>query len=394
MVRLGDIIEQIRGVSYKPSDLSDTLNDNSVILLRANNIQDGKIVLDDVLYVSKSKVNESQYLKQGDILVCTSSGSKELVGKAAFVDKDLPMVFGAFCKVVRSKIECCKYIGHFFQSPYYRNHISAASAGANINNLRNEHIANLYIPLPSLNEQRHIAAVLDKVSDLIVKRRQQLDKLDKMVKAKFVEMFGDTILNPNHLQSIPLQNMADIVSGITKGRKTNYTELFEVPYMAVSNVKAGHIDWTTVKTIEATKAEIEQYRLLPYDVLMTEGGDPDKLGRGAIIKGPPKNCIHQNHIFRVRTDMTKLLPQYFEEYLQHAKAKKYFLNCAKQTTGIASINMKQLRNLPVLLPDLKQQREFSAFVEQIDCQKLTIQRSCDKLEVLKKALMQNYFKQS
>ena len=247
------------------------------------------------------------------------------------------------------------------------------------------------LSLLPLDEQRKIAAVLDKVSDLIAKRRQQLDKLDELVKARFVEMFGDSLMNPYQLQSISLQNVADIVSGITKGRKTSNKELFEVPYMAVSNVKAGHIDWTIVKTIEATQAEIEQYRLLPYDVLMTEGGDPDKLGRGAIIKAPPENCIHQNHIFRVRTDVTKLLPQYLEEYLQHAKAKRYFLNCAKQTTGIASINMKQLKNLPVLLPDLEQQREFSAFVDQIDCQELTIQRSLDKLEVLKKALMQQYF---
>ena len=276
---------------------------------------------------------------------------------------------------------------------YAMEHMNLAKyySGATIPHIYFKDYHKEQLPLPSLDEQRRIAAVLDKVSDLIAKRKQQLDKLDEMTKAKFVEMFGDTILNPNHLQSIPLQNMADIVSGITKGRKTNNTELFEVPYMAVSNVKAGHIDWTTVKTIEATKAEIEQYRLLPYDVLMTEGGDPDKLGRGAIIKGPPKNCIHQNHIFRVRTDRTKLLPQYFEEYLQHAKAKKYFLNCAKQTTGIASINMKQLRNLPVLLPNWKQQMEFSAFVEQIDRQKLTIKRSFDKLEVLKKALMQEYF---
>lgn len=279
----------------------------------------------------------------------------------------------------------------YYCMPFILKKIEAKTPFVTVKHLSAKELNKAKIPLPSLDEQRRIAAVLDKVGNLITKRKQQLDKLDEMTKAKFVEMFGDTILNPNHLQSIPLQNMADIVSGITKGRKTNNTELFEVPYMAVSNVKAGHIDWTTVKTIEATKAEIEQYCLLPYDVLMTEGGDPDKLGRGAIIKGPPKNCIHQNHIFRVRTDRTKLLPQYFEEYLQHAKAKKYFLNCAKQTTGIASINMKQLRNLPVLLPNWKQQMEFSAFVEQIDRQKLTIKRSFDKLEVLKKALMQEYF---
>lgn len=207
MARLGDVIEQIRGVSYRPSDLYDHLCNDSVILLRANNIQDGKIVLNDVVYVSKSRVDKPQYLRRGDILVCTSSGSKEIVGKAAFVDEDLPMVFGAFCKVIRPKIECCKYIGYFFQSPYYRNHISAASAGANINNLRNEHIADLYIPLPPLSTQRRIAAVLDKVSALIAKRRQQLDKLDELVKSRFMEMFGSRYLHqegPEAFASGPL----------------------------------------------------------------------------------------------------------------------------------------------------------------------------------------------
>ena len=82
---------------------------------------------------------------------------------------------------------------------------------------------------------------------------------------------------------------------ITKGRKIRETELIEVPYMAVSNVKDGYIDWTTLKTIMATKQEIEQYRLLPYDVLMTEGGNPDKLGRGSVITKSLKNSIHQNH---------------------------------------------------------------------------------------------------
>lgn len=86
----------------------------------------------------------------------------------------------------------------------------------------------------------------------------------------------------------------------------------EVPYMAVSNVKDGYIDWTTVKTIEATQQEIEQYRLLADDVLMTEGGDPDKVGRGAIIKEPLENCIHQNHIFRVRLDESVVLPEFLQ----------------------------------------------------------------------------------
>ena len=350
------------------------------------------------------KIQTSDYLKSGKYPII-DQGQDQIVGYTNEEDgvfTEVPaIIFGDHTRIIKyidtpfflgadgvKLLKCKIHSADYKYLYYYLQLIKIPNTGYN---RHFKWLKESNILLPSLDEQRRIAAVLDKVGNLITKRKQQLDKLDEMTKAKFVEMFGDTILNPNHLQSIPLQNMADIVSGITKGRKTNNTELFEVPYMAVSNVKAGHIDWTTVKTIEATKAEIEQYRLLPYDVLITEGGDPDKLGRGAIIKGPPKNCIHQNHIFRVRTDRTKLLPQYFEEYLQHAKAKKYFLNCAKQTTGIASINMKQLRNLPVLLPNWKQQMEFSAFVEQIDRQKLTIKRSFDKLEVLKKALMQEYF---
>lgn len=193
-------------------------------------------------------------------------------------------------------------------------------------------------------------------------------------------MFGDMLLNPMGWPEKRLDSLAQIVSGITKGRKINDTELFEVPYMAVSNVKDGYIDWTTVKTIMATQAEISQYKLLPLDVLMTEGGDPDKLGRGAIIHEPPKNCIHQNHIFRVRLNKEVLLPEFMEQYLQHQRAKRYFLGCAKQTTGIASINMKQLTALPILVPPMTLQGDFSAFVAQVDKSKVV--ESIHRMNVL------------
>ena len=247
------------------------------------------------------------------------------------------------------------------------------------------------IPLPGASKQEHIVSVLDKISDIVTLRKQQLDKLNELVKARCVELFGDMVFNPLNWPELPLETMSDIVSGITKGRKTRESTLTEVPYMAVSNVKDGYIDWTTVKTIQATDSEIKQYRLQSNDILMTEGGDPDKLGRGAIIKEPPNNCIHQNHVFRVRLNQEIIIPEFFSEYLQQQKSKQYFLQCAKQTTGIASINMKQLRSLPVLLPPVEKQYLFVTFVEALQKCKLTIQQGLDKLEMMKKALMQQYF---
>ena len=252
-------------------------------------------------------------------------------------------------------------------------------------------VGNLVVDMKPESEQNEIVSVLQHTESIITLHQQQLQKLNELVKARFVEMFGDMYTNELGWPQVHLTEIAEIVSGITKGRKAKESDLFEVPYMAVSNVKNGYIDWTTVKTILATTAEIEQYRLMPYDVLMTEGGDPDKLGRGAIIHEPLENCIHQNHVFRVRLNTSEVVPEFFAEYLQHQKAKRYFLGCAKQTTGIASINMGQLKALPVLCPPIERQEEFSAFVAQVDKSKVAVQKALDEAQLLFDSLMQEYF---
>lgn len=380
MARLGDVIEQIRGVSYKPSDLKDTLNDNSVILLRANNIQDGKIVLDDVLYVSKSKVNASQYLRRGDILVCTSSGSKELVGKAASVDEDLPAVFGAFCKVVRPKIECCKYVGHFFQSPYYRNYISAASAGANINNLRNEHIADLHIPLPPLDKQRKIAAVLDKVSSLIVKRKQQLDKLDELVKSRFVEMFIG--------KGYPTKTVDEV--SLSKGEYGAQSASVEYDpnrprYVRITDINDdGTLNDDMVVSINLS--DDEQYRLEYGDFMFARMGAT--VGKTyAFITG---NQIFAGYLIRYKLNQNVISPRYLFWY---TKLDVYWNWVKLSQSGAAQpgINAKKYGSLRIPVPPIELQRQFAAFVTQTDKSKLAIQKSLEKLEILKKALMQEYF---
>jgi len=165
-------IEQIRGVSYKPEDSSDSRDATNMPILRAHNIQVDRLNTNNLVYVHKKKINKKQYVKKGDIIVCASSGSKDLVGKAAQAEEDMLVSFGAFCKIVRPKnMIDSKYLKHYFSSPAYRFIISRLSAGANINNLRNEHIDNLEIPFPPLPIQQKIADVLDRASALIEKRK-------------------------------------------------------------------------------------------------------------------------------------------------------------------------------------------------------------------------------
>ena len=324
------------------------------------------------------------YICEADTVIVGRKGS---INNPIFVEEPFWNVDTAFGLVAKQEVLLPRYL-YYFCCNYDFERLNKA---VTIPSLTKSDLLKIEIVLPSLRIQEEVVNRLLKIEAVIQLRQKQLQKLDELVKARFVEMFGDMLLNDMAWQESILDTLADVVSGITKGRKIRETELIEVPYMAVSNVKDGYIDWTTVKTIMATKQEIEQYRLLPYDVLMTEGGDPDKLGRGSVITKPLKNSIHQNHIFRVRLQTERILPVYFSEYLQHQKAKRYFLGCAKQTTGIASINMKQLRALPVLVPPLKLQEQFAAFVEQTDKSKVAVQKALDEAQLLFDSLMQKYF---
>ena len=378
MARLGDYIEQIRGVSYKPTDLRDLLDENSVPLLRANNIQNGSLNLDDVIYVSKNKVTEKQYLKKGDILICTSSGSKELVGKAAYIKKDMPMTFGAFCKVVRPKRECQKYIGYFFQSTYYRRCISDLSAGANINNIRNEHIDDLEIFLPPLEEQRRIATLLDKVSDLIAKRRAQLDKLDLLAKARFVEMFGDPILNQKRF---PCYTVGDIIT--FQGGSQPDKKYFEY-VQTDENIRLIQIrDYKSDKFITYIP-KVMAKRFCSADDIM--------IGR----YGPPIFQILQGIEGSYNVALMKAIPkrgnkEFIRQFLKQDCLLEYLEGLSKRTAGQDGIQMDKLKEYPFPFPPIELQEMFGGFVENVNRSKLMIQQSLDKLETLKKALMQLYF---
>ena len=385
MAKLGEVCTIVSGSTPKTSVMS-YWDGNIKWITPAELNEDTFYIMDSVRHITEEGKEKTglSYLPTGTVIL----SSRAPIGKTAIAGCEMCCNQG-FKNLICSDAIYNEYLYFFLKSK--TDYLNSLGRGATFKEISKSIVENIEIPLPEVNQQKEIAEKFKKLEQLISLRKQQLAKLDELVKARFVEMFGDVLLNSMQWPEKTLERMADIVSGITKGRKTTETDLQEVPYMAVSNVKDGYIDWTTVKTILATRQEIEQYRLMPDDILMTEGGDPDKVGRGAIIKVPLKNSIHQNHIFRVRLNEQEILPSFFAEYLRHQKAKRYFLGCAKQTTGIASINMRQLRALPTLVPPLSLQKQFAAFVERVDQQKQTVQQSLEKLELMKKALMQEYF---
>ena len=256
-----------------------------------------------------------------------------------------------------------------------------------------EDLGKVSVPLTGIDDQIRIAHLLGKVEGLIAQRKQHLQQLDDLLKSVFLEMFGFRDQTYTKWTIDALEVYTGIVSGVTKGKKYNSKDLIEVPYMRVANVQDGHFVLDEIKTIFVTQKEVDQYLLLSGDLLLTEGGDPDKLGRGSVWKNQIENCIHQNHIFRVRiNEHLKINPYYLSALIGSRYGKSYFLKSAKQTTGIASINSTQLKKFPVIIPPIELQNQFATIVEKVENLKSRYQESLTDLESLYGALSQQVFK--
>ena len=387
MSKVGSIIEQIRGVSYKPEDVHDKLTEDSVILLRANNIKDGMLNFDDIVFVDRKKVSAVQYLKAGDILVCASSGSKELVGKATHIEQDMDTTFGAFCKVVRPKIECTSYLGHYFQSPIYRKQISALSAGVNINNIRNEHIDSLEIPLPHLETQKQIAATLDKVTDLINKRKQQLEKLDELVKSRFIEMFGIVTENPYGFQMATLK---EVCHKITDGKHGGCEQEADSGYYYVGarEIHDDCIHYDTAPQITCADffKDYKRCNIERGDMVIVNTGAT--IGKTAIATSPlTERTLLQKSValLKVKTEII------CAEFLRHCYIVNPSMYKVESASAQPNLLLSRMNVTRIYLPPIELQQQFVAFVSQTDKSKQQIQQSLEKLETLKKSLMQEYF---
>ena len=164
---------------------------------------------------------------------------------------------------------------------------------------------------------------------------------------------------------VRFEDIALVAGGVTLGRKLGDRKTVTLPYLRVANVKRGEIDLTVIKEVSIPEDEIERYALRENDLLMTEGGDWDKVGRAAIWRAEIPVCLHQNHVFRARMRSTDLTPFWFERYFNSPFGRGYFESASKQTTNLASINMRQVRSCPIPLPPLAEQRRIVAKVEQL-----------------------------
>lgn len=244
------------------------------------------------------------------------------------------------------------------------------------------------ITVPPIDEQHKIAAVLDKVSDLIAKRQQQLDKLDEMIKARFMEIFGEPDENPKHWQEDELSHHLKVIGGYAF-KSDGFTDE-GIPVLRIGNINSGH--FLPVNMVYwPDDLALARYKVFPGDLVMSLTGTVGKDDYGNVcILGADYDEYYLNQRNAKLSIEKSLNKCYFSELLKFPRIKKRLTGISR---GIrqANISNKDILTLRVPMPPIELQEQFAAFVEQTEKTKIIISHSLEKLETLKKALMQEYF---
>lgn len=268
--------------------------------------------------------------------------------------------------------------------------LNSKGTGSTFKAINKKTLSETEIPLPPIDEQRKIAAILDKVSDLIAKRQQQLDKLDEMIKARFMEIFGDSETNTKNWRVLPMSKICSV--GSSKRIYQSEQSSSGVPFWRIS-------DLTSLITTGTVTPELyipeERYKELktqgqvpaPGDILITSRGT---LGQCYIVKVNDRFYFQDGMISWLSGYMDGVTPLYIS-YLFTMPGFRKQIDSMRAGSTVAYLSITMIKKLKVMLPDIESQQQFASFVSKTEKTKTTISRSLEKLETLKKALMQEYF---
>jgi restriction endonuclease S subunit len=270
---------------------------------------------------------------------------------------DFPGICSAHAMVLRARPEVVapEFLPFLLQTESFFNRAVAISVGSLSPTINWRTLAREELWIPPLEVQRRLAALLWAGEEVSERWEGAASAADLAADAWASQRIEALAANG----TVPLSTVSQVRTGVAKGRKLGDADSVELPYLRVANVQAGHLDLSEMKTIRVRREEVDRYRVRSGDVLLTEGGDFDKLGRGTVWRGEIPDCLHQNHIFAVRPEAAKLVPEFLELVASSAYGRAYFLRCAKQTTNLASINSSQLKALPVPTVEVATQEELA-----------------------------------
>ena len=340
-----------------------------------------KITNTETLQIKEAPSRARQLVECDDIIVSLVRPNLNAVAVVENSSENLQVASTGYCVLRCNQAVYSRYLFYFCQSETFINRMTAQATGASYPAVSNSIVKNCEIPLPERNKLKEIADILDKVTGLISLRKQQLAKLDELVKARFVEMFGDFKNNSKNWPIVKFDELAKIDGNMT----TDYEKYADYPHIGIDSIEKETGELKGYRTVKEDGVVSGKYIFTPQHIIyskirpnLNKVALPDFEGLCSADAYPilpnPKNC---NRIFlalAMRSD-------YFLDYILQFSAR----------TNLPKVNRKEIAGFSMPLPPLSLQNDFATFVERVDQQKQTVRQSLEKLELMKKALMQEYF---
>lgn len=348
-----------------------------------NILMDGTIELEDCQYTTE-KVNQKYYSEYQDIYIALSGAT---TGKIGILKRQDKFIVNQRVGIVRKKdnnipIEFIKYF--LF---HHTDRIFKEAAGCAQPNISPKQIGKYKVPIIDDSRMKYVVEILDSLTRIINKRKRQLNYLDELIKARFVEMFGDPIKNQKGWDIVTI---GDIVTDVRYGTSKPAVDGGKYSYLRMNNLTAdGHLDLNDMKYIDISEDEIEKYIVRKGDVLFNRTNSIDLVGK-TVVFDLSENMVIAGYIIRVRFN-ERLLPEVFAQYMNLEALKDILRSMAKGAVNQANINAQELQSIKVYVPDIKLQEHFVDIKEQVNKSKVEVKKALDEAQLLFDSLMQKYF---
>ena len=324
-----------------------------------------------------------------DEFICPNNtvliGRKGSINNPIFVDTPLWNVDTAFGLVAKQGVLLPKYLYYFCVHFDFEK----LNTTVTIPSLTKANLLKIQMPVPDVSEQRTIVSTLDKLQSIITHRKQQLLKLDELVKARFVEMFGTM---PQNEKGWETGKIRDIVSEVRYGssRKAAEGDSGRYPYLRMNNITyGGELDLTDTKTIDVPEDELPKCSVKRGDVLFNRTNSRELVGKTCVYNRD-ELMVLAGFVVRVRVN-EKVTPEFLSAFLNTDFSKRMLLSMCKEAIGQANINAQELQGIAIYIPPLELQKQFTEFLERINKSKVAVQKALDEAQLLFDSLMQEYF---
>lgn len=382
-IKIGDVCDILNGYAFK----SENYVDSGIRIIRISNVQKGYIEDSTPAFYSFDTMGLSKFmLEEGDLLMSLTGN----VGRVAILEKELlPAALNqrVACLRLKSNKITKSYLFHFLNSNFFEQQCIMASNGVAQKNMSTEWLKDYEIPLYTPNQQEEIVTVLNAAQSILSSRRQQLQKLDELVKARFVEMFGAYPLNPMGWKKGTIR---DVVADVRYGSSRPAVDGGKYPYLRMNNITyGGELDLSDVKRIDVPENELGKCTVRRGDVLFNRTNSKELVGKTCVYDRD-EMMVLAGFVIRVRVNDV-VLPEFLSAFLNTDFSKRTLLGMCKAAIGQANINAQEMQNIGIYIPPIELQREFVQFKNQTDKSKAVIQKALDEAQLLFDSLMQKYF---